>query len=237
MTAPQTTAITDPQAVITALRAERDAAMAREAALAEELAAQAAEMATRTAELVERKTQFGERIEYQAATIDVLRAMSASPGDAQPVFDLIVRHATELCNVPSATLFEYDGERVHIRSDHCSETILASSALAAYTQLFPMRPTRGSISCRAILDRQIIHIRDLRLDPELAGFARELGHRSQVSVPLIRDDLAIGVITIGALAPGGFSDSQVELLKTFAEQAVIAISSAETYRALQTRTS
>ena len=70
----------------------------------------------------------------------------------------------------------------------------------------------------------------------LATYARELGHRSQVSVPLIRDDLAIGVITIGAKAPGGFSDSQIALLKTFAEQAVIAISSAETYRALQTRT-
>ena len=132
----------------------------------------------------------------------MLKVMSASPGDAQPVFDLIVRHATELCNVPSATLFEYDGELVHIRSDYRSETILAPSALAAYIQLFPMRPTRGSISCRAILDRQIIHIRDLRLDPELAGFARELGHRSQVSVPLIRDDLAIGVITIGAQAAG-----------------------------------
>ena len=122
--------------------------------------------------------------------------MSASPGDAQPVFDLIVRHATELCDVPAATLNEYDGELVHMRSSYRSETIMASSALAAYMQLFPMRPTRGSITCRAILDRQIVHIRDLEADPELAGFVRELGHRSQVSVPLIRDGLAIGVISI-----------------------------------------
>ena len=61
------------------------------------------------------------------------------------MFDLIVRRATELCNVPAATLFEFDGELVHIRSDYRSETILAPSALAAYVQLFPMRPTRGSI--------------------------------------------------------------------------------------------
>ena len=229
MTAPQTTATSDPQSTIAALQQRLDAGLAREAALAEELTA-------RTAELAERNSEFGERIDHQAATIDVLKAMSASPGDAQPVFDLIVRRATELCDVPSATLFEYDGELVHIRSDYRSETILAPSALAAYVQLFPMRPTRGSISCRAILDRQIIHIRDLRLDRELAGFARELGHRSQVSVPLIRNDLAIGVITIGAQAPGGFSDSQIELLKTFAEQAVIAIASAETYRQLEERT-
>ena len=93
-----------------------------------------------------RNTEYGERIEQQSATIDVLRVMSASPGDAQPVVDLIVRHATELCNVPSVTLFEYAGELVHIRSDYRSETILAPSALAAYVQLFPMRPTRGSVS-------------------------------------------------------------------------------------------
>ncbi len=229
MTAPNTMATTDPQS-IAALQQRLDAALAREATLGEELAA-------RDLALTQRNSEFGERIEHQAATIDVLKVMSASPGDAQPVFDLIVRRATELCNVPSATLFEYDGELVHIRSDYRSETILPPSALAAYVQLFPMRPTRGSISCRAILDRQIIHVRDLRLDPELAGFTRELGHRSQVSVPLIRDDFAVGVITIGAQAAGGFSNSQVELLTTFAEQAVIAITSAETYRALQTRTS
>ena len=70
------------------MRAERDAALAREAALAEELAA-------RTAELAERKSEFGERIEHQAATIDVLKAMSASPGDTQPVFDLIARRAAQ----------------------------------------------------------------------------------------------------------------------------------------------
>jgi GAF domain-containing protein len=229
MTAPPDDTTTDPQSIIAALRQQVDEGLSREAALAEELAA-------RNATFALHKTEFDERIEYQAATVDILTTMSASPGDAQPVLDLIVRYATELCNVPSATLFEYDGELVHIRSDYRSETILAPSALAAYIQLFPMHPTRGSISCRAILDRQIIHIRDLRLDPELAGFARELGHRSQVSVPLIRDDFAIGVITIGAQAAGGFSDSQVELLKTFAKQAVIAITSAETYRALEERT-
>jgi two-component system, NtrC family, sensor kinase len=155
MTASPVDTTTDLHAVIAALRSERDAVLSEKAALAEELA-------TRDAALAQRNSEFGDRIEHQAATIDVLRVMSASPGDAQSVFDLIVRRATELCNVPSATLFEYDGELVHIRSDYHSETILASSALAAYMQLFPMRPARGSISCRAILDRQIIHIRDLR---------------------------------------------------------------------------
>ena len=91
MTAPQTEARTDPQSIIAALQQRLDAALARETTLAEELA-------VRTAELAARKTEFDERIEHQVATIDVLKAMSASPGDAQPVFDLITRRAQEVCN-------------------------------------------------------------------------------------------------------------------------------------------
>jgi two-component system NtrC family sensor kinase len=178
--------------------------------------------------------------------------MSASPGDTQPVFDLIVRRAVELCNAQSGGLFVYDGERVHIgtihglyehdgkllhvQSLHGTEPNIAPDALAAYLRQFPMPPKRGSISMRAILDCQIMHIRDMREEVDLLEDVQRLGHRSQVSLPLLRDARAIGVITIAAHEPGGFSDSQVALLKTFAEQAVIAITSAETYRALRTRT-
>ena len=90
---------------------------------------------------------------------------------------------------------------------------------------------------RAILDCRIMHIRDMREKIDLLEDVQKLGHRSQVSVPLLRDARAIGVITMAAHEAGGFSDSQIQLLKTFAEQAVIAITSVETYRALQTRTS
>ena len=68
------------------------------------------------AELAARNSEFGERIEHQSATIDVLKAMSASPGDPQPVFDLIVRRARNLCNTPTAGLYGFDGELVHLRS-------------------------------------------------------------------------------------------------------------------------
>src|SRR5689334_21660852 len=99
-----------------------------------------------------------------------------------------------------------------------------------------MAPTRALISCRAILDRQIIEVRDMTNDPDLLEVARELGHRANLAVPLLRDGAAIGAIGIISWDAGGFPDSQVELMKTFAEQAVIAISSAETYRELQERT-
>ena len=87
-----------------------------------------------------------------------------------------------------------------------------------------------------MLDQEIIHVRDMEAEPGILESIRALGHRSQLSVPMPRDGKAPGVIILAANEPGGFSDSQVELLKTFAEQAVIAITSAETYRALRERT-
>ena len=99
-----------------------------------------------------------------------------------------------------------------------------------------MAPTRGSISCRAILDRQTIHVRDMATEPGVSAAVRNLGHKSQISLPLLRDGAAIGAVTLTSAEIGGFTDSQVALLQTFAEQAVIAITSAETYRELQQRT-
>ena len=187
-------------------------------------------------ELAARNSEFGERIEHQSATIDVLRAMSASPSDPQPVFDLIVRRARDLCNTPRASLFEFDGELVHLRSVAGVEAYTAPDAWKAYHRLFPMVPTRGSITCRAILDRQAIHVRDVASEPGISAAVRNLGSKSQIALPLLRDGAAIGAVVMASAEVGGFTDSQVALLQTFAEQAVIAITSAETYRQLQQRT-
>jgi two-component system, NtrC family, sensor kinase len=186
--------------------------------------------------LAARDSEFGERIEHQSATIDVLRAMSASPGDPQPVFDLIARRARDLCNSTSAGLFEFDGELVRRRSSVGQEAYATPDAMEAYERLFPMAPTRGSITCRAILDREIVHVRDMATAPGVSAAVRNLGHKSQISLPLLRDGAAIGAIALSSAEVGGFTASQVALLQTFAEQAVIAITSAETYRELQQRT-
>src|SRR4029077_11082977 len=154
----------------------------------------------------------------------------------QPVFDLIVRRARDLCNTPRAGLLEFDGELVHLRSWVGRETYGTPDAVKAYERLFPMVPTRGSIPCRAILDQQIIHVRDLASEPGVSAAVLNLGHKSQISLPLLRDGAAIGAMALSSAEIGGFTDSQVALLQTFAEQAVIAITSAETYRALQQRT-
>ncbi len=113
------------------------------------------ELQQRTDELAARNSEFGERIEHQSATIDVLKAMSASPGDPQPVFDLIVRRARDLCNATTAGLYEFDGELVHLRSLVGFEAYGTPDAWEAFKRLFPMVPTHGLTAGRAILDRQI----------------------------------------------------------------------------------
>jgi GAF domain-containing protein len=230
MVTPPDETTTDPYAVIAALRqqlaesqAERDAALR---ALAE-----------RSTELAHRNSEYGEHIAHQSATIDVLRVMSASPGDPQPVFDLICRQAETLLDGPSAALFEYDGEFVYLRADSSSFFHLTNAAAyAAYMRGFPMVPVRGSLTCRAILDGAIVHIRDLTAEPGISRAVLDLGHRTQVSIPLMRNGRAIGAISAASMQVDGISDSQVALLQTFAAQAVIAIISAETYRELEVRT-
>ena len=185
--------------------------------------------------LAQRNTEYGERIEHQSATIEVLKAMSASPGDPQPVFDLIVDRARELCDAYGATVYEFDGTRIHWRA--ATGVSNDPAVRAAYEAQFPMVPTRDWHFGRAILDRRIIRIDDQEAEPGLNPTLRGITAKSNVTTPIMRGNAVIGAIGMGSREKGGFSDSQIELLKTFAEQAVIAITSAETYRALQTRTS
>ena len=187
MTARQTDAITDPQSIIAALQQRLDAAVSEKATLAEELAA-------RDAALALRNSEFGERIEQQTATIDVLKAMSASPGDPQPVFDLIVRRARALgC----------EWRR------HCSNTMAnwftSGPVIAAWlcrdrgpTRRLSIYANSGVHPPGTILDGEIVHIRD---GPDLK-YPRWHANSAQdaVSIPLMRDGQAIGVISL-ALRP------------------------------------
>jgi signal transduction histidine kinase len=99
-----------------------------------------------------------------------------------------------------------------------------------------MKPTRGSIPSRAILDKRIVHIRDMSAEQKLLPVVQRLGIKSCLAAPLLRDDTAIGAFVINSEEVGGFTDSQVALVQTFAEQAVIAITSVANFRALRERT-
>ena len=126
------------------------------------------------AALAQRNSDYDERIKHQAATIDVLKAMSASPGDTQPVFDLIVHRAAR------AVRWLWRGA-IGIRWRTGALPLLVrprSGCNAELTLLsFRCRPTRSSIACRAILDKQIIHIRDMDAEPGILQAARNLGDK------------------------------------------------------------
>jgi GAF domain-containing protein len=132
-------------------------------------------------------------------------------------------------------VIEFDGTRIYWRA--ATGVSDDPAVRAAYEAQFPMVPTRGWAFGRAILDRRIIRIDDMEAEPGLDPTLRGITAKSNVTTPIMRGDKVIGAIGMGSRRKGGFSDSQVELLRTFAEQAAIAITSAETYRALQTRTS
>jgi GAF domain-containing protein len=166
----------------------------------------------------------------------VLKEMSASPGDARPVFDLICHQARALLGTVIVGLFEYDGKLVHYRAQSRSASFADPATISAYDAGWPRVPDRGSLTCRAFLDGTIVHIRDMDAEPGVSPEIRALGVKSQISIPLMRDGRVIGAISTPSVRVDSISDTQIELLKTFAEQAVIAIQSAETWRELQTRT-
>ena len=186
------------------------------------------------AELAARNSAYSERIAYQAAANDVLKVMSASPGDPQPVFDLIVERARDLCGGYGATMYQFDGTLIHWRA--ATGVSDNPSARQVVEAMYPMGPTREWPSGRAIIDRQIIHISDLDKEPGLTHALRGLTVKSAVLVPLMRGALPIGVLSLGSRERGGFTDTQIELLKTFAEQAVIAIENARLFDEVQAKT-
>jgi len=190
------------------------------------------EVQAKTRELAARNDAFSERIEHQSATIDVLEAMSASPGDAQPVFDLIVQQAQTVCGADAAALFEFDGALLHVRAIRGNDC----DAVEAYRRSFPRAPSRETVVGRAMLQAKIVHVHGAVSDSDLGPEARKISGFATLAVPFFRGGVVIGAMGITTANPNGFSEGQVDLLKTFAEQAVIAISSAETFRSLQQRT-
>ncbi len=184
--------------------------------------------------LEERNRDLTEALEQQTATSDILRVISKSQTDVQPVLDTIAKAAHELCRAKSANVFTYDGELVHL----ASFVNVNPAYIEMLRQYFPRPPGRGTAILRAILTRSVVAIPDVLEDKEYAigSHAGAGGFRSVLAVPLIREGSAIGGIAVGRAEPGPFPDTQVELLKTFADQAVIAIENVRLFKEVEART-
>src|SRR3984893_6798754 len=182
-------------------------------------------------ELQARNHDLTEALEQQTATSEILRVISSSPTDVQPVFDTIVKSAVRLCDSVFSGLFRFDGERLHPVAQHN----YSPEALEILRRTFPMRPSRGLPVGRAILDCAVAHVPDVERDPEYRhmDFARAVGWRSALAVPLLREGSPIGAIFVARAEAGSFSDGQIALLQTFADQAVIAIENVRLFTELQ----
>jgi GAF domain-containing protein len=186
-------------------------------------------------ELEARNRDLAEALEQQTATSEILRVISASPTDLQPVFDTIVTNATRLCRGRFGTVNRFDGKLVHLAA-HYNLSVEAQEALQ---RLYPQPPGGESLPALAILHSRVMHVGDVEAEPNMAlgslSMARILGYRSQIVIPMLREGVPIGALSIAREEVGLFPQSQVELLKTFADQAVIAIENVRLFTELEAR--
>ncbi len=189
-------------------------------------------------ELGARNRDLTTALDQQTATSEILRVISSSQTDVQPVFETIVRSAVRLCDGAFGGVLRVEGDVLQLVADHN----FTPDARAVYRQVFPIALTqdnRRNVSVRAVIDRTVVHISDIREDPDFSVSQRlsdVLRFRAILSVPMLRDGSPIGAISVARAGVGFFSPSQVELLQTFADQAVIAIENARLLSELQART-
>jgi signal transduction histidine kinase len=163
--------------------------------------------------------ELAEARERQAATAEVLSLIADAPTDLLPVFDRIVRNAARICQSVLSAVYRLDGEQVHlVAHDHFSP-----ESVAAVQKAYPAPLTSRNLISVAIRECRVVHEADVLVSGGYSELQRTSGYRSILIVPMLRDEVAIGAIAVMRLEPQLFPRAQVELLRTFAGQAVIAI--------------
>ena len=184
-------------------------------------------------ELRQRTEDLSESLQQQTATADVLKVISRSAFDLQPVLDTIVQTASRLCEAEFALIFKLQGDKYEIASANN-----AAEAFVKHAAEHPIRPGRGFLVGRTALERKTVHVPDCLADPEYAALDYQtVGHyRTMLGVPLLREGVPIGVIGLMRATVRPFTDKQIELVTTFADQAVIAIENVRLFDEVQART-
>ena len=180
-------------------------------------------------ELRQRTDDLSELLEQQTATSEVLKVISSSASDLQTVFDTMTENAVRLCEAERGYIFRFDGKLLRAVASYN-----VGPENLEFVHRNPIVPGRHSISGRAALERRTVHVADVQADPEYAYVMRDVNLaststlepqliRTVLSVPMLKGDELVGTITMNRLEAKPFTDKQVTLVETFADQAVIAI--------------
>ena len=179
-----------------------------------------------------RTDELSEALRQQVATADVLQVISGSAFDLQPVFDTVAESSVKLCEAAQAMILRFDGELLRMVADFNSPP-----EYREWIAQHPLRPGRHSASARAALERRTVHIPDVQADPEYSYGAKNVQPIGTVlGVPMLKGDDLLGVIIIYRFEVRPFTDRQIALVETFADQSAIAIENVRLFQEVQKRT-
>jgi GAF domain-containing protein len=182
-------------------------------------------------------SELRESLQRQTATADVLKVISRSTFDLESVLNTLTASATRLCRADKGGIFQKDGDLYRLAA-HFGFSPEEEQQAKQYAAEQPLRPDRGSLVGRVALHGRVVHINDVLNDPEYRAniYQRAFGYRTNFGVPLLREGTVIGVFTLMRTEVNSFSENEIDLVATFADQAVIAIENARLLSELRERT-